>query len=361
MLYEAVLSVCALITLHVVLALSFKLAQHGETGQYSFSPPVILVLSESVKFLMSSALFWRERVTSSDLTTDRCHPSATVVGSAWTQVSTGGLLWRTALLAAFYCLNNNIAFALFRVADGANINLIKSGGSIVSALLLWVVLKRQLSRTQWSALWLQVFGLVVAQFGPTCTNTPILQPYAYGLLLVSLLNSAGCAVWNDHMLKCKQYKAVSMHVINMSLYAFGFLLNGAILFYSLGPPNEGNIFSGFDRPETSLVLICQSSFGLAISAVYKYADAVVKTFALSCATSILLMIDLLFFGAQFSLVASMGCLVVFLATHLYVTNPVKQEYSAIPQPEDDDPSIGPSLKTTPKPTKCANIVPLGAS
>lgn len=361
MLYEAVLSVCALITLHVVLALSFKLAQHGETGQYSFSPPVILVLSESVKFLMSSALFWRERVTSSGLTTDRCHPNATVVGSAWTQISTGGLLWRTALLAAFYCLNNNIAFALFRVADGANINLIKSGGSIVSALLLRVVLKRQLSRTQWSALWLQVFGLVVAQFGPNCTNTPILQPYAYGLLLVSLLNSAGCAVWNDHMLKCKQYKAVSMHVINMSLYASGFLLNGTILLFSR-LPEEGHIFSGFDRPETYLVLVCQSSFGLAISAVYKYADAVVKTFALSCATSILLMIDLLFFGAQFSLVASMGCLVVFLATHLYVANPAKQEYSAISPQQEDGPSTGPSLlKSTTKPTKCANIVPLGAS
>jgi hypothetical protein len=126
-------------------------------------------------------------------------------------------------------------------------------------------------------------------------------------------------VWNDHLLKSD--KNISMHTINISLYAFGFLMNGASYLYLFDQNKKRDFFSGFDKVTTYLVLLCQTLFGITVSAVYKFSDATVKTFALSCATSVLMFIDVSIFGAPFSLVATMGCLTVFAATHLYVTNP----------------------------------------
>ena len=117
----------------------------------------------------------------------------------------------------------------------------------------------------------------------------------------------------------KSDNGVSMHVINMLLYAFGFMMNGTSYIYIADP--ERHFFSGFDKSSTYSVLLCQSLFGVSISAVYKFSDATVKTFALSCATSILMVVNVLGFGSPFSLVAAMGCSTVFVATHLYVSNP----------------------------------------
>lgn len=116
----------------------------------------------------------------------------------------------------------------------------------------------------------------------------------------------------------------------MLLYAFGFALNGAMYVYVADPTKR--FFSGFDYTSTYLVLLCQSLFGVTISAVYKYSDATMKTFALLCATSILMFFNVLAFGAPFSLVAAMGCLTVFVATHLYVTNPASIDASDMSGP-----------------------------
>jgi hypothetical protein len=335
----------ALLILHVCLALSFKSAQHGPAAEYGFSPALVLVLAEAIKLFISLGILCREvflkhSVPSSEhdepgkriLTDQFWHGSFLLFQELKSKVSIS-LAWRTAVLATFYCVNNNLTFALFRIADGANIALIKSGSSVASAILLRFGLGRAISSTQWSAIWLQAFGLVVTQFGTTCSNTPLLRWYTYCLLLVSLLISSFCGVWNDQMLKVASRHGTSMHVVNILLYGYGFFLNAgthimttASCYDDLGGQKSGclqSLFSlaGFDDSHTYLVLACQSFFGLAISSVYKYADAAVKTFALSCATSILMAINVIAFGAPFNVVVLMGCLTVFAATHLYVVNP----------------------------------------
>ena len=334
---KLVLAFFALAALHVCLALSFKVVQHGPSADYAFAPAVVLIFAEFIKFTISSGLFWRDALHKHTVpATMEKEPAASTPFMTWwctvwpvaqalrAQMSIS-LAWRTALLAFLYCVNNNLAFTLFRVADGANITLIKSGGSVVSALLLRFVLGRGISSTQWSAIWLQVFGLVVAQFGSTCSNTPLLPGQAYFLLFISLLISSGCGVWNDQLLKCERFEASSMHLINMLLYAYGFVFNGGVYMLTTNACGEAagsckGILAGFDEPGTYLVLACQSMFGMAISAVYKYADAAVKTFALSCATGVLMLINVVVFDDPFSLLVAMGCLTVFVASHLYVTN-----------------------------------------
>ena len=290
---KAAASFGALIVLHVTLALSFKFAQSGPSVQYPFSSSALLVVAESTKFFISLCLFLHSQWSIGSDHSPECQGQEQTPGRPHhalnqfrSEVSLP-LLRNTALLAVLYGINNNIAFAVFRIADGANINLIKSGSSFLSALMLRFALARPISRVQWSAIFLQMFGLVVAQFGSTCSNTPVLLPHAYLLLFVSLLISTVCGVWNDQMLK--NSGDASMHTINMLLYAFGFLMNGMTYVY-FPDPNK-HFFSGFDAYPTYLVLLCQSLFGVTISAVYKFSDVTIKTFALSCATSILMFIS----------------------------------------------------------------------
>lgn len=327
------LSFLALVILHVLLALSFRLAQRKSSADYAFSSPALLVMAEMTKFVISMCLYCQEKrmTTATDNTIREWLPGIAtksrsfinhIVHHIQAEVSPK-LIHDTIILAGLYCINNNIAFAVFRIADGANINLIKSGSSFVSALMLRCALKRLISPVQWSSIFLQVFGLVVTQFGVTCSRTLLLPGHTYLLLSISLFISSGCSVYNDHMLK--RANRISMHTINMLLYGFGFLMNGAVYVYT--DYHQGHFFSGFDEFPTYFVLLCQALFGMAVSAVYKFSDAIVKTFALSCATSILLFIHIFLFDMPFSLVATMGCFTVFVATHLYVTNPFSREKS----------------------------------
>jgi hypothetical protein len=275
-LHKVAFAFVALVVLQVFLALSFKFAQRGMSGQYPFSSPALLVIAEITKLGISLCLFFQEEsytrvghATKEELATKKAFENVRQSFLTLGGELTFPLLRNTALLAALYCVNNHIAFLVFRMADGANITLIKSGSSFVCALMLRFALGRAISRVQWSAIFLQIFGLVVAQFGATCSNTPILPGYAYLLLFISLVISSVSSVWNDQLLK--HDNNTSMHIINMLLYAFGFLMNGISYVYTAGP--DRGFFSGFDKSATFLVLICQSLFGVTISAVYKFSDA----------------------------------------------------------------------------------------
>ena len=257
--------------------------------------------------------------------------------------------WVCAGLAAAYCVNNQMTFVLLQWADGANVNLIKGGASLVSTLMLRFALQRRFSAAQWSAVCLQVCGLVVAQFGATCTNTPVLAPATYALLLLSLTITSYTSVANDKLLKEQR---CSLHVVNAVLYAFGVVLNFALL--AVAGKGAGRLLVGFDRLSTYPVLLCNALIGIAVTAVYKYTDATMKTFGSACATSVLMLINVAVYGVPLKIVVVMGCLTVFIATHQYST-------SGLPAaPPASAPAAASAASAPPAPLPVA-ISPSGAS
>jgi hypothetical protein len=129
--YKIAGSFLALVLLHVLLALSFQLAQQGSIAQYAFSSAALLVVAEFSKLLISFILLWQEECCTTSIEAIDYEPRTTD-GILFPLIRLKNemsfpLLRRTLVLAALYCVNNNIAFFVFRIADGANINLIKSG------------------------------------------------------------------------------------------------------------------------------------------------------------------------------------------------------------------------------------------
>jgi hypothetical protein len=73
-------------------------------------------------------------------------------------------------LALLYALINNTVFVLYKLADPGTIQLIKSGITLVTALVLWFTLGSRIAKLQWIAIMLQV--------GPTL-DFPILTHSSY--------------------------------------------------------------------------------------------------------------------------------------------------------------------------------------
>jgi UDP-galactose transporter len=220
-------------------------------------------------------------------------------------------------LALLYCFNNQLAFSLFRWADAATVTLIKSASSFVSAILLWLLLSRPIAPLQWHAILLQVLGLFIVQYD-ACKGTALLPLPVYFALLLALFISSFAGVWNEHVLKTVK---VSMHVQNLCLYSFGVLFN-LLVFVFLEPRVGGrgllaSYFYGYNAAAVG-VIFCQSLLGLVVTAVLKYADTVIRSFATACSISLLYAVNVIFLGWKLNLTLCAGCCVVFISTYLYM-------------------------------------------
>jgi hypothetical protein len=96
--------------------------------------------------------------------------------------------------------------------------------------------------------------------------------------------------------------------------------------------SEPGFFTGYDNFGAVMVIISNVFIGLAMTAVYRYADALIKCFATAISTAILLYLSPLLFDVNFSFLIVPGTFVVFLATWLYMDqSPKKLSGTAPPE------------------------------
>jgi UDP-galactose transporter len=301
-----VLSFVGLVTIQVSIALVYKLSQTN--GQYKFSQASALAMAEAAKFIISIALY-----------------SATIkqrdvkeVWKQWKKDVPWDLMRQMMGLALLYAFNNHLAFTVFTVADPGTIQLVKSGSTLLTAFILFFALLRPVSQLQWMAIVMQVAGLIISQYNE-CAGTTRASPLAYALLAMQVTITAVSGAWNDHVTKANA--TISLHAINMALYSSGFTINFLVFLTRQMMGIEPGFFQGYDSPMAIMVIVMNSFMGIAITAVYKFADAIIKTFATTFSTGVLLLLSALFFAAPVTLTASLGVLVVFIATYIYMTNP----------------------------------------
>ncbi|KAG9254398.1 uncharacterized protein F5Z01DRAFT_607632, partial [Emericellopsis atlantica] len=173
------------------------------------------------------------------------------------------------------------------------------------------------SRMQWLAIALQLCGLLVTQYTPDSGTT--YTPLTYMLIMFHVFLGALAGVYNQVLL---QRESCSLHANNMTLYAAGTLFNlcGHLLVRVVSP-EEPIFLHGFDRLGAILVIVSNVFVGLAITAVYKYADAVVECFATASATGILLYVLTILFHTHLGFLAIPGTLLVVIASWIYIRNP----------------------------------------
>ncbi|KAJ3377014.1 hypothetical protein HDU84_009160 [Entophlyctis sp. JEL0112] len=326
----------SLVAIQTSTAVVYKFA--GWNGHYGFSQASALALSEFMKLCISYGLLLSSRAGcdadagsgEKDKVLLCCPHDDASFANHFVRVNQDlasfaafpKFVFPIAGLAALYTFNNHLGFEIFLLADPGTISLVKSGSTVLTATVL-TFFGRNTNKLQWIAIFFQLLGIVASQYNPCVgsTSAPI-QTYLLLFVAVCITAFAGCC--NDHITKSFRF---SLHGINVVLYAFGFLFNLSVfLVQKLHNPLTPGFFEGY-TPIAVLVVGCNSLIGLAITAVYKYADAVVKTLAQVFSTGLLIIISNIFFGSKMSFTAAAGVLTVFLATYLYFissTGPIAQ-------------------------------------
>jgi hypothetical protein len=330
--------------------------------RYGFSATSSVTISESLKFILSCSFFYRElvargRTSSANVVENgskECFLPSIYLAHKYDYVGFCAAYMRElpaevtfgfAHLALFYVLINNTVsislnrtkltfeiFLLFQIADPGTIQLIKSSNTLMTAGASVLFLKTVISPKQWITLVLLVCGIIVTQYNPRSGSMYSLPTYV--LLLFQTFLSAASSIYNQHL--CKSSDG-SLHAMNMTLYSYGTVSNLILhILVRVKTPEEPSFFAGYRHPGAVLVILSNVFIGLAMTAVYKYADALFKCFATAISTAVLLYLSPLLFNIDMTVLVIPGTLVIFLATWLYMeTTPLKPTSGK--QPEKTEP------------------------
>ena len=293
-----------LVFIQTTAILLFKLCQFE--GVYTFSPTSSIAITEFTKLCMAAGLQYRF-----------AGGRGTTFSKFFNSLSPV-IVANYAGLALLYTTNNYITFYVHLAADPGTYTLGKSVTPYLVAVLLRLSGDR-LHSLQWLCIIIQCCGIAVTQYDP-CGDTTTLSPSAYGLIGFSACITATCGVWNQKVVKGFE---TPVHLQNMVLYSFGFLL--ATTAY-LAPRTDGTprlgFFEGYSALPAALIFF-QAFQGLAVTWVLKYADAIIKNFASTAVMAILVVVSVFLFGLRTTPVTWLGVIIVLTTTYTYMTIAVR--------------------------------------
>lgn len=274
--------------------LLFKLAQIG--GSYTFSPASSVALTELVKLALafgSHALEVRH------------------TGNEWFPGLSVPILLHYFGLSCLYTTNNILTFFVLEKADPGTLSLFKSIAPYLCAMLLRLTGQR-LNRLQWCCVIIQCCAIAIIQYDVT-KGVPVLSALAYVLLSAAASITAVSSVWNQLVLKGF---SVPLNLQNSILYTFG-VLTSVICFW-VGPAKSDKGFLEGYTALGVLLIFFQALHGLAVSFVYKYADAIIKNFANSSVMAVLVCVSALWFGFDMNVHAGLAVVIIIVTTYVYM-------------------------------------------
>jgi len=303
--WAALAAIVCLVCLQTTGSVIYKMSQ--KSSRYTYSTFSALATAEAIKLAISIALYARSS-------------RGDIVHLPLSQSDVPRLNWWEILqivaLAATYFANNHFMFEAYLRADAASVVMVKSTSSFVIAFLRSRFFRTALAGRQWRAIILQLCGLIITQYN-ACTATAILTPGVYSLLFASVLISAITSVWNESQLK---HISLCLNLQNIVMYTGGMVLN--VIGHHAAKrfnPDTPSFFDGYNAAAVGVIYV-NACTGIAITAVYKYADAVVKSLALSVTTVMVTLLSWACFGLEVTPVNASGCIVIIVAVWSYSTS-----------------------------------------
>jgi UDP-galactose transporter len=233
---------------------------------------------------------------------------------------TCGHLMQFATPAAIYFVNNNLVFVILAYVNSTTFQILSSLKTVFTGLLFRVMLKRPLTDVQSLAIVLLACGTAISQLsGGVCDATARTDSTAVGLacaVLTCLLSALG-GVHSERLMKDGEHATHSIHLQNMLLYLWGIGFNSLTLLGADGARVlSGELLRGY-TPVVWALVANNALNGLAISAVLKYTDNIVRVFAHAAAMLLTLGLENVLLGAEFTPQLLLSAMVVACAVYLY--------------------------------------------
>lgn len=324
------MAAAGLVTVSTSVGVLYKVSQR-QGGGFQYSTTSAICIAEFVKLCMSSTFHFRD---------SRFANSHSRIGAAWASAKSQlnfQVIKHIWLLAFLYTANNQLSFYVYRLADPGTIFLFKAGSTMIVATIQVVFRVKTFSLAQWKAMLLQGIGMLIVQYNPRILSGRY-EPLAYALMALSTTFTALTTVRNEYLVK--NFK-VDLNVQNAVLYSGGCCMN-LFAFFCLPNPNSAQaaigFFHGYDNPWALGVVFSNAMIGLAITAVYKYANAVIKCIASDVSAVLLCIISSIFFELEPSVTMWFGVMVVCFAVHMYTAASAAPAQPAKPSSKAPDSS-----------------------
>ena len=302
---------CGLVLINVCILL-FKEASQVR-GEYNYNPASALAMAEFGKLGVSIAmwLYSKER-----------RPTFPDVPAE--------LPWAAVGLATVYAVNNQLTFAILTLTGAGTLALFHSATPTLVAVILWLVYGDKINKLQWFATLVQAAGLVLVADGMGRDGGNDSAPHldANALLIASAVLTALGSTWNSKALKGID---VPMPVLNIFLYAAGFILNLSLYALRLAYSDQDAFFGGYGSNAFAIaVVVSNSAVGVSTSVVYKYGDAMLSRYAAAVSAAVILVIEAAFLGAHSTKYTYIGAFVVVVSSAIYLDIAIKMPPQAWP-------------------------------
>jgi len=260
---RAVLAALTLLLLQSAYSLIVRASHASQESQgvkYDYNTRTVVLFSEMAKCVISLTMLARMLVRGE--------------GKA-----VGELNLKTALLFSIpgllYFVNNNIPFYCLMYLEPPSYQVLAQLKIGTTAIAFRVLIGRTLTSQQWTGLAMLLLGCAVSQLRGDLQSLMDASSIGYALVVAQCTISAVAAVFSEKLLKETHQ---SIHLQNLQLYVYG------VLFSLLNMYVEGvemrHWLRGYNKWAIMSIAILSLS-GLATSAVMKYADNLIKVFALA--------------------------------------------------------------------------------
>ncbi|CAL8068846.1 unnamed protein product [Calicophoron daubneyi] len=224
-----------------------------------------------------------------------------------------------------YTIQNNLLYVGYTYLSAVSFQISYQLKIFTAAIFFRIILKRQLSRTQWMALLLLFSGVSLTQISDATLKSSSSTASTLGeqaIALTSVVLACTCSgfagVYFEKLLK-SSHKSVAVRNIQLAFYG---ITAGLVTVYLKDGTNvaERGFFFGYDWVVWSAILI-QSLGGLLIAATIRYADNILKGFAPSVAIVLTFILSIFLFSFKPTLMFFLGAILVVVATGLYSVCP----------------------------------------
>lgn len=193
-------------------------------------------------------------------------------------------LLKTGVPALFYLLQNNLMFFALGSIDAGTFNVIYQSKIGMVAVLSVLMLGRKLKCSQWTALVVLFLGVVITQKSKDSAHPDKKTEHKWMVGFCALLAACFCSslagVSFELLLKGRK---LSLWVRNMQLAGLTAIIGvvGLLVTGQMKTVQDDGFFHGYTK-YTVLVVALNALGGLTVSSLIKYADNIVKNFAVAC-------------------------------------------------------------------------------
>ncbi|XP_006002435.1 UDP-galactose translocator isoform X1 [Latimeria chalumnae] len=259
---------------------------------------------------------------------------------------------KLAVPSLIYTLQNNLQYIAISNLPAATFQVTYQLKILTTAIFSVLMLRKSLSRLQWTSLFLLFVGVAVVQVEQEGGKEAVRsenQNYAAGLVavIISCLSSGFAGVYFEKILKGS---AGSIWLRNVQLGMFGSTLGVIGMWYNDGPAvAEKGFFFGYTHMVWGVILN-QAFGGLLVAVVVKYADNILKGFATSFSIIVSTVLSVYLFGFHIDLIFTLGAGLVIGAVYMYS---LPRAPSLVPTPTPEMDSLNPNSLSSGAP--CANV------